>query len=208
MYMNSLKKVIILCCSFFVLVQLGMGQERKNVIKTNPIFDLYGAFNLSYERALSEKWSVQVGGGYSRSLHRIEDTYVSPVPMTGNNGQLLQSFYVENGKLDYTSINFYTSVRRYLKPFRGVFFEGILLGRHGKRIHQYDAKVEMAESWRAGLGVGAGYRFLCWKRLSIDLALGGTVLKKWLRIDSGATTEYSEKIELGLLPDLSVGFIF
>jgi hypothetical protein len=51
--------------------------DIKNVIKLSPLGVLLGYYSLEYERALSEKTSVLIGGGYSSNILGIKTGIVS-----------------------------------------------------------------------------------------------------------------------------------
>lgn len=57
-----MKKILLLASVCLVLV--GQAQEKSSAIKTNPIGIAIGVANLSYETALSEGSSLQIGASY------------------------------------------------------------------------------------------------------------------------------------------------
>lgn len=67
--MNKSTKIILaLLVGLFLLPHTGFSQERKSVIKANPIALAFGGFNVTYERVMNTKTSLLFSGSYAFNL--------------------------------------------------------------------------------------------------------------------------------------------
>ena len=69
-YFSKFLLTFLVCSLFFTMN--GLSQERKNVIKTNPLSLAFGNFNISYELVINSKSSVLIEGQYLYKLFGLD----------------------------------------------------------------------------------------------------------------------------------------
>src|SRR5688572_21135088 len=63
--LTIMKKNILLIVLFFMAIAAQAQDTKRNALKINPLSLLAVTGNVSYERALSNSYSIQIGGFYS-----------------------------------------------------------------------------------------------------------------------------------------------
>lgn len=132
---------------------------KPNIIKTNPIGLAFGSFNVTYEHALGQSSSFQVGGNF---FSKIFGTEVS-------------GFGIEAGYRYYiTNAN---------KPAPEGFYVGPRVGYNSFTEKSTDAKASTI-----GIGALIGYQWITKVGVTIDLGAGPTYLIATGSDDATTTT--------------------
>lgn len=182
-----MKKLLLLLLIVFCVTSNTYSQEKQNGVKLNPLALIIGAINVQYERAVSEKNSVQLGL-FIINLN-IGDTKLSGFGLTPE-----YRFYLAKEALD----GFYAA------PL--INFNTLSLS--------YDDGVDSGEASLTTFGGGAkiGWNWLLGDadNFIIDLGLGANYSGTSLNVKSGTEGNFDFGAFDGIRPILnfSIGYAF
>jgi len=165
------KNLLTLSLLFFVVISsLAQKADPKNIVKVGFPVVFVGSMNLAFERAINEKVSVQVTGGY----RHIEDRYGFTWP-TSDQSRLDDS-KVYSGYTIVPELKYYLTNTTWDAP-KGFYISAF--GRYGKYDVEfkdyttpngdYNAKYSYSES---GGGVLTGFQFIVGKVFVMDFFIG------------------------------------
>lgn len=170
------------------------GMKYPNVIKINTLAIPFKNISLSYERAISPRFSVGIGAGYKYS---------------GNDPGLLDidSEKIDAGVEAITGYSITPEIRWYLKKCETRLLEGFYaslylrfarLNTGAQFVHypdehapqEYKANIELGEY---GVGLQLGYQLVLWQRLNIDFQFFGPRFSNYhlgYEFDQNVTPEF------------------
>ncbi len=221
----KMKRISLFLLCYLLFAGLGYAQERKNVIKTDLLQDVVGLdggktlmpyfatlYNLSYERRLSERLTLDVAFRWKWEVDEWGGFYtVLPSDFANNsyshNG--LKSRYIESHRGVYSVFGLGSSLKYYFKKalkggYVGTKIEGYTFREWG----QYDDIEEEYAVRSLQTGLEIGYQFLFWDRVSFDVALRGVVAKIWLSKNSTYQPLGYKDWGFYAFPSISAGYVF
>jgi len=136
----------ILICGF-ARAQDSNQTTGQSIIKTNPIGLMFGSINLTYERALSQSTSFQIGGNFFNKILGI--------PVSGIGVNVGYRYYITNAT----------------KPSPEGFYIGPALSYNSLTESSTDVTVSTV-----GVGAIIGYQWVFKSRVTLDLGAGPTYI--------------------------------
>ncbi len=149
-------------------------KQFKNILKTNLISPMAGAFHLNYERKINNKFSAQIGFMYGGN------------PFLNISG--FENNYRSNGIAVTPELRFYIE-KQALKGFffaispRYKYFQLL-----GNTMPFYQTKAHYSS---IGAGLLVGYQWLLDKKISLETYLGYSINKGQLTIISGTQENFN-----------------
>ena len=198
-----MKRYLIIAVAFF-LVSVGTASAQKFAVKTNALYLGTATPNLGLEVALSDRWTLEVEGGYnpwtfdSEDNMKIKHWLVSPEFRYWFCESFQGHFVGLNG--NYTQFN----IGAVPVPVSSLFFDIA-------RSTETDLENSRIQGWAAGAGVTYGYAFPIARRWNMELTLGyGLWYTRYDQFESrkcGLFQQTVEKVAVGPTA-LGVSFVF
>lgn len=198
-----MKRYLIIAVAFF-LVSVGTASAQKFAVKTNALYLGTATPNLGLEVALSDRWTLEVEGGYnpwtfdSEDNMKIKHWLVSPEFRYWFCESFQGHFVGLNG--NYTQFN----IGAVPVPVSSLFVDIA-------RSTETDLENSRIQGWAAGAGVTYGYAFPIARRWNMELTLGyGLWYTRYDQFESrkcGLFQQTVEKVAVGPTA-LGVSFIF
>ncbi len=165
------RNLLTLCLLFFVMGHsFAQKADPKNVVKIGFPVVFVGSLNLAYERAINEKVSIQIAGGYRHIVDDYGFTWSDP-----DNSRVDDS-KIYSGYTLVPEIKYYLTNTTWSAP-KGFYISAF--GRYGKydvefkdnttNTNDYNATYSYTES---GGGVLGGFQFIIAKVFVMDFYIG------------------------------------
>jgi len=165
------RNLLTLCLLFFVVANsFAQKADPKNVVKLGFPELFAASLNLAYERAINDKVSFQITGGY----RHIQDSY--GITWTDNDNTRSEDRKIYAGYTVVPELKYYLTNTTWAAP-KGFYISAF--GRYGKydvefkdnttNTNDYNAKYSYTES---GGGVLGGFQFILAKVFVMDFYIG------------------------------------
>lgn len=144
-----MKKQLLLLAVGVMIFSASVAQDgaKPNIIKTNPIGLAFGSFNVTYEHALNQATSFQIGGNFFSKIFGTE--------VSGFGVEAGYRFYITNSA----------------KPAPEGFYVGPRVS-----YNSFTEKATDSKASTIGIGALIGYQWITKVGVTIDLGAGPTYL--------------------------------